>query len=442
MTGFMYTVMTVFRKEMWEHFRTKRLIIIGAIFAFVFAVLALYGNYLEPDPTGAGPRGYNFERGANAVLGTVLSFTSFFPGLMAIVISYTAIVGERAKKSLILLTSKPVKRPALFLGKFLSSYFAIVLVYLIVVTVGYLGCIAASGKVPSLEGFGRAYGAIAFVLLTMACWVAFAMFLSSYLKNPITVAVAAIMTWFLIMPLVSQAGFLYWVFSNSNEGPPRNADIGLQSLSSGNATIVFSGLDSPTYVLRNGTAQVPGSVSDSFSIFNELPPGNYTWTANGTGVKRQGTLVNDGFHSFKVFFGPNLNVTAQSDLNVTLEKGGSVLAPKVEPLGPITNYTWDNQTGEGRLVISYNGSVLFSGNYTLDRRESGGMFALMSQEPPDYVKYNQLINPDSAMMGYQEVLDPDSNASISPSEGATALAIFFAVFMFLGLLVFSKMEMV
>jgi hypothetical protein len=70
------------------------------------------------------------------------------------------------------------------------------------------------------------------------------------------------------------------------------------------------------------------------------------------------------------------------------------------------------------------------------------MGAFMTQTPPDYVKYNQLINPDSAMTGYEKVLDPDSRASISPSEGAGALAVFFGAFMLLGLLVFTKTEMV
>ena len=133
MTGFFPTVATVFRKEMWEHFRTWRLIVIGGIFAFVFIVISLYGGILS----GGGSSELSFRGGANSVLALVLAFTSFFPGLMAIVIAYTSIVGERSRKSLILLVSKPVKRPALFLGKFLSSYFAIVLVYMVVMTVGY-----------------------------------------------------------------------------------------------------------------------------------------------------------------------------------------------------------------------------------------------------------------------------------------------------------------
>ncbi|MBM4249733.1 MAG: ABC transporter permease [Euryarchaeota archaeon] len=438
MTGFVETVMTVFRKEMWEHFRTKRLIVIGAIFAFVFIVVSLYGGILAGQATSE----LSYRAGANSVLGLVLAFTSFFPGLMAIVISYTAIVGERSRKSLILLTSKPVRRPALFLGKFLSSYFAIVLVYLVVMTVGYIGVVAASGKAPSAEEVGRAYGAVAFVLFAMACWVAFAMFLSASLKNPITVAVSAIMVWFLVMPIVSQIGFIYWMVSQDNDGAPRNVDIMLQQAPGGTATVIFSGLESPTYALYNESGEIPGGGWQGSYAVGNLPPGNYTWTARGTGVNRTGNLAIDGEHGFSVSFGPNLNVRAPADLNVTLTKDGQPVVPGKMPAGPFVNYSFENQTGEGSLLLSDEGRVLFSGKYTLDRETRRGMEALFTQTPPDYVKYNQLVNPDSAMTGYEKVLDPDSRASISPAEGAGALAAFFLVFLSLGLLVFSRTEMI
>ena len=441
MTGFIYTVITVFRKEMWEHFRTKRLIVIGAIFAFVYVLLALYGNII----TGASTSGYNFERGANAVLVTVLAFTGFFPGLMAIVISYTAIVGERSRKSLILLTSKPVKRPALFLGKFLSSYFAIVLVYMVVMTLGYVGCIAASGKVPSLEEVGRAFGALAFVLFAMACWVAFAMFLSTYLKNPITVAVAAIMVWFLVMPIVSQIGFIYWMVSSGDDAnASRNPDIGIIQRPGEPATVAFSGLESATYSLYNESGPLQGIGFQGYFTVSGVPSGNYSWTANGTGIKRLGTIVVDGLHTFSVSTGTQgLKVQASADQNVTVEKGGAPLAPSnVERFGQLRNYTYKGATDEVRVTITAQDRVLFVGNFTLESRAQRRMGGALSQTPPDYVKYNQLINPDSAMTGYEQVLNPNAKAGITAAEGATALAIFFLVFMFLGLLMFSKMEMV
>ena len=439
MTSFVDTVVTVFRKEMWEHFRTKRLIVIGAIFAFVFIVISAYGGILA----GGGSAELSYKAGANSVLALVLAFTSFFPGIMAIVISYTAIVGERSRKSLILLTSKPIKRPALFLGKFLSSYFAIVLVYLVVMTIGYACVVGASGKIPSAEQVGRAYGAVAFVLMAMACWVAFAMFLSATLKNPITVAVAAIMIWFLVMPIVSQIGLIYYMVSNNNDGASRNADIGILQDPGGEATVAFSGLEAATYTLYNETGRLPGvTVVGNYLVMN-VPAGSYGWTAKGTGITRTGTLAIDGTHAYSIRTGPVLQVQASPDLNVSVLQGGQAVTPsKVAPSLLWTNYTYDGQTGEARLVIRDGGQDLFSGNCTLDRQNRRGFESMATQTLPDYVKYNQLINPDSAMTGYEQVLDPGSTALIKPAEGAAALAIFFATFLALGLLVFTKTEMI
>jgi len=443
MTSFLPTVATVFRKEMWEHFRTWRLIVIGGIFAFVFIVISLYGGILA----GGGSTELSFKGGANSVLGLVLAFTSFFPGLMAIVISYTSIVGERSRKSLILLVSKPIKRPALFLGKFLSSYFAIVLVYMVVMTAGYIGVVGASGKMPSPEDVGRAYGAVAFVLMAMACWVSFAMFLSAALKNPITVVVAAIMSWFLIFRIVSSIGVIYWAVS-SGAGDNVPNDIGVAAILGDDqrTSVIFTGAQSTSYSFHNESGGSPGQriqTRDVYSILG-LPPGNYTWSAKGGGISSNGTLVLDGVHQFSVsYVVASLEVTVSPGLNATLARNGQPIAPsnaKDTSMG--RTLTFSGTPGACRLRIGDGNRTVFSGGYDLSGRPRGGFGAMASGTPPDYVKYDQLINPDNAMTGYTQVLDPSAQSTISPSDGAIALAIFFLSFFILGLLAFSKMEMV
>ena len=439
MTGFAETVITVFRKEMWEHFRTWRLIVIGGIFAFVFIVISLYGGIL----VGEGSTQLSFKAGANSVLSLVLSFTSYFPGLMAIVISYTAIVGERSRKSLILLISKPVKRPALFAGKFLSSYFAIVLVYIVVMTVGYLGVVGASGKVPSLEEVGRAYGAVGFVLMAMACWVVFAMFLSSVIKNPITVAVSAIMIWFLVIPIASSVGEIYYlVSSNSEQNVPDGVGVTVIPENQ-SAVVTFSGAATTSYTFFNDTVHLEGNRTQTVYTYVGVR-GNYSWTASGGGINRNGTFAFDGQHGFSVAFDGTLTVSVTRELNATVLQTGRALQPtSTSESGPLRITTYGGNTGECRLVIRSDQQVLFSGGYKLTSSRGRGPFAGASgATAPDYVKYNQLISPTNAMTGYQQVLNPNSTGGISPGEGATALFIFFVTFLALGLLVFSKMEMV
>jgi hypothetical protein len=179
------------------------------------------------------------------------------------------------------------------------------------------------------------------------------------------------------------------------------------------------------------------------SIVGNLPAGNYSWTAKGGGIDRNGTLVIDGYRPFSVTFDGTLTVSGTLDLNVSLSRAGQQVGPsKIEKSGVLQNITYGGAIGECILTISSQDQVLFFGGYDITGRSGGGPFSAMSmKDAPEYVKYNQLINPDSAMTGYEQVLDPSADVSITAADGATAMAIFFGVFLTLGILVFSKMEM-
>ncbi len=441
MTSALDTVSTIFKKEMREHFRTKRLVVIGAIFALVFIVISLYGGILS----GRGGSEPTFKAGANSVLGMVLTFTSFFPGLMAIVMSYTAIAGERSRKSLILILSKPVKRPAVFLGKFLSSYLAIVLVYLVVMTTGYICVVAASGRVPSAEEVARAYGAVGFVLMAMACWVSFAMFLSTALKNPMTVVVTAIMVWFLIMPIVSSVGMIYWmVTAPTGESPLNGVGAALLPAPGQGATVILTGAPSTEFSVYNDTVRLEGQKIMGSYTLSSVPEGSYWWSARGGGVSRNGTIAVHTSHGFIVSFERDLRVSVPPGVNVTLERGGEAIPPHDRrEEGGVVNYTFSGELGECRLTITADGHVLFTGGYLLAGSFQETFGGLAGANTPDYVKYNQLINPDYAMMGYEQLLNPGSSTAtrISPAEGAGAMLAFFLAFTALGLVLFSRAEM-
>jgi ABC-type transport system involved in multi-copper enzyme maturation permease subunit len=437
MTGFLDTVKAIFLKEMWEHFRTKRLIVIGLIFTILFIALSLYGGILS----GGSSTELSYKRGANVVLGQVMSFTSFFPALMAIVISYTSIVGERAKKSLILIVSKPVQKPAVFLGKFFSSYFAIVLVYMVVMTVGYLCVVGASGKIPSAEEVGRAYGAVGFVLMNMACWVAFAMFLSASFKNPITTVVIAILMWFMVFSLVSMIGTIYYMVNNTNaqEETPMNLDVSVSAMPGENATVVLSGDYFFMYEVANDTGPIPGVTARNIHLALDVPDGNYSWAAHGM-ANRTGSLSVDTRHPFAISYGKSLSIQATTDINVTLSNGSRVVGPtSTEDKMGMRFVNYSKVKGEYILKLESGGRVYFEGNYTLV--ENSNPFAMMTTgKLPDYARFNALVNPDNAMTGYEKVLNPNAAATYSPEEGATAMAIFFAGFFIWGLLMFMRPE--
>ena len=154
----------VTRKEILEHFKTKRLLYISIIFAAVFLIVAVFGKYLIG---GGGDDEPTYEAGANEVLILMLAFTYLFPAILAIALGYDTIVGERTRRSLHLILSKPVDRSSIFIGKFLGAYLSIMFVYLIVGTVGYIVVIALSGDVPTINQVGLAYAAMGVVLLSV-----------------------------------------------------------------------------------------------------------------------------------------------------------------------------------------------------------------------------------------------------------------------------------
>jgi hypothetical protein len=286
---------------------------------------------------------------------------------------------------------------------------------------------------------------VGFVLMAMACWVSFAMFLSAGLKNAITVVVAAIMSWFLVFKIVSSIGLIYWAVS-AGAGSTVPNDIGVSAIlgEDQHTTVIFTGSVATNYTFHNETGGSPGQrllTRDIYTIIG-LPSGNYTWKAKGGGIDSNGTLAIDQVHQFFISYDTTLKVSVSRDQNVTLEKNGQPVRPSSDENGSfVRNLTFSGSAGPCRLTIRNGETVVFSGGYDLSGRSRGGFEALATGTPPDYVKYDQLISPDNAVNGYQQVLDPGASASISPAEGAAALAIFFLSFFVLGLLAFSKMEM-
>jgi ABC-2 type transport system permease protein len=210
----------VTKKEMLEHFKTKRLIVIGIVFAAVFLIISVYGGILLG---AANPEEHAYEQGSNAVLNMVLTFTNYFPVILAIALTYDTIVGERVRKSMYLLLSKPIDRDSVFIGKFLGSFISICLIYLIVISVGYSAVIGLSGIVPSMSDVVKAYEAIGIILLGTACWIVFTMLFSSTLKTTTSCIIVCIVVWIFILPIVSQIGIIYQFTSvpiNNTTGMP------------------------------------------------------------------------------------------------------------------------------------------------------------------------------------------------------------------------------
>lgn len=190
----------IIKKEIRELIKTRRLLIIGALFFAVITALAVVSAYY-------------LDQGPNEMLSSTLySITPFFISLLAIMLSYDTISGERSKGSLRLVLSKPVARLTIFGGKFLAILAIVGLMVLVINSWGYWLNAAVYGEFPSGQDVLSAYLFFLSTLLPIACWVAFSMLFSVLLKSPTTTLVTVLILWVLVLPVISEIPFLIYLF--------------------------------------------------------------------------------------------------------------------------------------------------------------------------------------------------------------------------------------
>ena len=96
-------------KEFWDRIRNRWVLAVAA----VFAIFALAIAYL-----GTAQQGAIGFRGIDVTIASLVSLVILLVPLIALLLGYDAIVGERDKGSLDLLLSMPITRLELLLGKF------------------------------------------------------------------------------------------------------------------------------------------------------------------------------------------------------------------------------------------------------------------------------------------------------------------------------------
>jgi len=185
-------ILDIMRKEIREIIKTKRLLVIGILFVIATIAVAVYcGHFLEQGPTEMLSSGFSM---------IILMFVA----LLALILAYDTIVGERSRGSLSLVLSKPVGRGQIFAGKFLAIFLFTGVIFLIVISFGYWLDAAISQEFPSASEVAAAYKLFFAVLLVIACWVSFAMLFSTLFKSSVVSLITALILWIMVLPMISQ----------------------------------------------------------------------------------------------------------------------------------------------------------------------------------------------------------------------------------------------
>ncbi len=474
------TIFDVTRKEISEHFKTKRLLVISIIFAAVMLIISIYGGYLVGGGDTDEP---TYEGGANQVLALTLAFSTYFPPILAIALGYDTIVGERTRRSLHLVLSKPVDRSSVYLGKFLGAFLSIAMVYLVVGTVGYVIVIGLSGQVPSLTEVGRAYGAMGVILFSAACWVLFVMLFSTSFKTVTSTIIFSVMFWLFILNIASQAGYIYFSISQASSDETIAVDIinlGGQ-VDENSTTIMFwaHNFGTPSfsveYELRDEAGKFiePVRGSSIFSLFKMYPInyGNYSWKALqiDSQNEKMEEIANGDF-----YFGPEFfpyvqlssfdNDSLYNDVILTMGQtsfdsniGFDLTVTSMEDdsiVESITNYTGvyllkNLAQGDFQITIKRDNFIVFDTIvHSFGKEEPAGQMFLVNSddvdEYPAYVKITWSMNPDRTAMVYLDVITGEDGASggiISVQEGLIALSIECIGILLLGLFIFSRIEL-
>ena len=221
-------LLTVFKKEMADHFSSYRFIILFGLIAMV----SLISAYM----TGVSLR-EELEGGAKAKFLFLMLFTStetrlsldwfvafLFP-LIGIVLGFDSINREKSAGTMSKLVSQPIFRDSIINGKFLAGIttIAIMLVSIVLVISG-LG-LRVLGMVPGIEEIWRIIIYLVISIVYVSFWLGIAMLASIVFRSIATSALASIAIWvfFFVFTLIGGPRTVAKAFAPINQ-PGANSE--------------------------------------------------------------------------------------------------------------------------------------------------------------------------------------------------------------------------
>lgn len=170
-------------KEFWDRIRNRWVLAVALIFTIFALVIAYFG---------AAQQGSVGFRGMDVTIASLVSLVIYLVPLIALILGYDAIVGERERGSLELLLSMPITRFELLMGKFAGLASAL--------AVSTLAGFGLAGVLLSYQlGVAALYHYVGFMLSAILLGMAFlsiAVMVSVMAKDRMRASGMAISLWF------------------------------------------------------------------------------------------------------------------------------------------------------------------------------------------------------------------------------------------------------
>ncbi len=202
----MHGILTIFRKELGDHFNSMRFLLISALIVMVGVIItSMVGMAIQEELRGMAKPTLIFLLlfTSTGKLFSFVQFIGFFGPLLGIFLGFDSINRERVSRTLSKLVSQPIFRDSIINAKFLSgvTVIAIVLVATVLLISG-LG-IRLIGVVPGVEEVWRLVIYIVISLLYISFWLGISILFSVVFRSTATSALASLAIWIFFSFFVS-----------------------------------------------------------------------------------------------------------------------------------------------------------------------------------------------------------------------------------------------
>lgn len=204
-------LLTVYRKELQDHFSSTRFILLFTLILMVSLITAfMVGTGIRDELQGVAKPTFVFLMlfSSPGKFFSLISFIAFFGPLMGIVLGFDSINRERSARTLSKLVSQPIYRDSIINGKFLAGFITIAVMLLaIILLISGLG-LRLIGIVPGPEEVWRMAIYFLISLFYISFWLGISILFSVIFRSMATSALAAIACWIFFSFFVSYAASL------------------------------------------------------------------------------------------------------------------------------------------------------------------------------------------------------------------------------------------
>ena len=191
-------MLTIFRKELADHFSSTRFLILFCLIVMVAMVTTyMVGAGLKQDLSGMAHPKYVFLMlfTATGQFFSLARFIAFFGPLIGLIMGFDAINRERNSGTLSKLLSQPIYRDAVINGKFLAGVVMIsIMLSSLLLLISGLGLVTI-GVVPGWDEIVRLFVYLIISIAYVSFWLGLSILFSILFRSVATSALAGVALW-------------------------------------------------------------------------------------------------------------------------------------------------------------------------------------------------------------------------------------------------------